>query len=135
MNRYNSNRCGCNRTMADNRRVAGSMQQGCNRCNNNNNGNACGNSGNVCGNSGNACGSSGNACGNNGNVCGNSENVFGNKSGNSCEKKKDMKGFPVAMAYVPWQEWEDVYPLNKGLQRGTIFEALDKPFFKGRCRN
>ena len=35
---------------------------------------------------------------------------------------------PVAMAYVPWQEWHDIYPAEKALHRGTIFEELDKPF-------
>ena len=47
----------------------------------------------------------------------------------------DMEGFALAMAYVPWQQWGEVYPLNTGLQRGTIFPELDKPFFKGRCCN
>lgn len=45
----------------------------------------------------------------------------------------DMEGFALAMAYVPWQQWGEIYPLNTGLQRGTIFPELDKPFFKGRC--
>lgn len=35
---------------------------------------------------------------------------------------------PVAMAYVPWQEWRKRYGEEQGLQRGTIFEELDKPF-------
>lgn len=34
----------------------------------------------------------------------------------------------LAMAYVPWQEWHDLYPLEKSLCKGTIFEELDKPF-------
>lgn len=54
------------------------------------------------------------------------------------EKNKDldkMNNFPVGMAYVPWQCWGEIYPLNTGLQRGTIFPELDKPFFKGRCCN
>ena len=32
------------------------------------------------------------------------------------------------MAFVPWQEWKDVYDMEKGLERGTIFEELDKPY-------
>lgn len=35
---------------------------------------------------------------------------------------------PIAMAYVPWQEWRKRYEEEQGLQRGTIFEELDKPF-------
>lgn len=34
----------------------------------------------------------------------------------------------LAMAYVPPQEWEDLYDADIGFHRGTIFQALDKPF-------
>lgn len=40
--------------------------------------------------------------------------------------------FVVGMAYVPWQNFENVYDPCKGLSRGTIFADLDKPF-KGGC--
>lgn len=33
-----------------------------------------------------------------------------------------------AMAYVPYQSWEKPYDPAIGLQRGTIFPGLDKPF-------
>ena len=39
-----------------------------------------------------------------------------------------LKDLPVAMAYVPWQTWKDLYAAEKALHRGTIFEELDKPF-------
>lgn len=42
--------------------------------------------------------------------------------------------FPIAMAYVPWQCWQEVYPPDRALCRGTIFPELDKPFMMGRCR-
>ncbi len=47
-----------------------------------------------------------------------------------------MEEFPVAMAYVPWQNWYSVYDLEKGLAVGTIFPELDKPFLgvRGGCR-
>lgn len=38
------------------------------------------------------------------------------------------------MSYVPWQKWEDIYCMEKALERGTIFEQLDKPFLGGRGR-
>ena len=43
---------------------------------------------------------------------------------------------PVAMAYVPLQKWENIYEPCKGLEQGTIFRDLDKPFMwkGGRCR-
>ncbi|WP_243002528.1 MULTISPECIES: spore coat associated protein CotJA [Lachnospiraceae] len=38
------------------------------------------------------------------------------------------------MAYVPWQKWRNLYEPCKGLQRGTIFEDLSKPFHgRGGC--
>ena len=40
----------------------------------------------------------------------------------------------VAMAYVPFQECNDVYPCDKALCAGTIFPVLDKPFLAGCCR-
>ena len=43
---------------------------------------------------------------------------------------------PLAMAYVRWQRWQDVYEPCKAFQHGTIFMELDKPFLgqggKGR---
>ncbi len=41
---------------------------------------------------------------------------------------------PVAMAYVPWQQWQQTYSLEKGFERGTIFPDLDLTFNMGRCR-
>ena len=49
---------------------------------------------------------------------------------NTCpiDKWKAIDNFPVAMAYVPWQYWENVYEADKALQQGTLFPELDKPF-------
>ena len=41
----------------------------------------------------------------------------------------ELSGFPLAMAYVPWQKWCSLYEADKGFCRGTIFEQLDKPFY------
>mgnify|MGYP000884161454 CR=1 FL=1 len=35
---------------------------------------------------------------------------------------------PLAMAYVPMQEWKLLYEPEVGFSRGTMFEQLDKPF-------
>lgn len=41
----------------------------------------------------------------------------------------------LAMAYVPWQNWRDVYDAEKGFHHGTIFQELNKPFLgKGGSR-
>ncbi len=37
---------------------------------------------------------------------------------------------PPGMAYVPYQQWGDVYETEKGFRSGTMFPVLDLPF---RC--
>lgn len=41
--------------------------------------------------------------------------------------------YPVAMAYVPWQQWQTTYAPERGLVQGTIFPELDLQFNYGRC--
>ena len=48
--------------------------------------------------------------------------------------KRQLEHMTLAMAYVPWQTWEDTYDVHKGLECGTIFPVLNKPFYgKGGC--
>lgn len=35
---------------------------------------------------------------------------------------------PVAMAYIPFQQFGGLYDSSKALETGTIFMELDKPF-------
>lgn len=61
-----------------------------------------------------------------------------NSNSNECKSERCMydplNNLPTAMAYVPWQEFKDLYSAEKALCRGTIFEELDKPFLgKGGC--
>ena len=37
----------------------------------------------------------------------------------------------LGMAYVPDQEWREVYQADYGFSRGTIFAELDKPWLVG----
>lgn len=52
---------------------------------------------------------------------------------NAGNENFDNNKFPVAMAYVPWQTWGQIYELPKALSAGTIFPELDLEF-TGRCR-
>ncbi len=36
--------------------------------------------------------------------------------------------FPLGMAYVPVQQWKELYDPELSLQRGTMFRQLDFPF-------
>ena len=53
----------------------------------------------------------------------------------SCSQDQ-LAGMPLAIAYVPWQRWNQTYSLDKALKVGTVFPELDKPFLgkRGACR-
>lgn len=40
---------------------------------------------------------------------------------------------PIGMAYVPYQQWGEIYAANDGFCRGTMFPELDYPFKGGDC--
>ena len=40
-----------------------------------------------------------------------------------------LTGFPLAMAYVPYQKFDDLNEPCKALEQGTLFRALYKPFY------
>ena len=43
--------------------------------------------------------------------------------------ENNIDKFPVAMAYVPWQQFTSIYEnLEEAFQVGTIFPELNKPF-------
>ena len=44
------------------------------------------------------------------------------------------KEMPIAMLYVPYQSWRKLYDHQIALERGTIFEELDKPFIGERLK-
>ena len=46
----------------------------------------------------------------------------------ACSQMETRQPMALAMAYVPWQRWQETYPLEKGFHRGTIFPELDLPF-------
>lgn len=51
------------------------------------------------------------------------------RTDDSCMAKRDMYGNKsLAMAYVPWQTWRDLYDAEKGFHCGTIFKELNLPF-------
>lgn len=59
------------------------------------------------------------------------------KTEKSCHKEDAMEKlggrFPIAMAYVPWQQWGELYDAEYGLMQGTIFKDLNKIFCGVRC--
>lgn len=53
--------------------------------------------------------------------------------GNACNNETVLVGMPIAMAYVPWQRFENLYPLQQAYQNGTLFRELDLEFAGRRC--
>lgn len=41
--------------------------------------------------------------------------------------------FPLAMAYIPMQKFENLYSMDEALFAGTLFKDLDKPFLGGKA--
>lgn len=41
---------------------------------------------------------------------------------------------PLAMAYVPWQMWEEPYPPEEAIKMGTAFPSLNLPFMGGGAK-
>ena len=55
----------------------------------------------------------------------------------SCIQEKEtlkLASMPLAMAYVPWQKWQNIYKPENALCAGTIFQELDLDFLGRRCR-
>lgn len=43
-------------------------------------------------------------------------------------QKECIDSLPLTSVYMPKQKWGDLYTECVGLERGTIFPELDKPF-------
>lgn len=49
---------------------------------------------------------------------------------------KSIDNFTVAMSYVPWQHFNQIYEnLEEAYREGTIFPELNKPFMGRRSNN
>lgn len=55
-----------------------------------------------------------------------------NSMAQKCRANYDMDDMALAMAYVPWQRFDQVYEPDKALKYGTIFPELNKPFLGKR---
>lgn len=47
------------------------------------------------------------------------------------ERQQIPPSAPLAMTYVPWQEWNSLVALDEALRCGTLFKTLYKPFMGG----
>lgn len=57
--------------------------------------------------------------------------AFYNQENAPCQRLDPLSSMPLAMAYVPWQRWENILEADKGFHCGTIFRDLRKPFEHG----
>lgn len=56
------------------------------------------------------------------------------RPGNTGDISRFPKNTPLAMAYVPFQQWGQVYDDSEALCKGTLFPELDLPFTGGDPR-
>ena len=59
--------------------------------------------------------------------------IVGGCADPGCNKETVLSGLPVAMAYVPWQNYGNIYPLQQALRNGTMFQELNLDFAGRRC--
>jgi len=51
----------------------------------------------------------------------------------TCNKETTLRDFPIAMAYVPWQDYGNIYAQPQALRNGTMFAELNLDFAGRRC--
>lgn len=59
--------------------------------------------------------------------------IVGGCTDAACNKETILSGFPIAMAYVPWQDYGNIYAQPQALRNGTIFAELNLDFAGRRC--
>lgn len=59
--------------------------------------------------------------------------IISTQGNTECNKECVLNDMPIAMAYVPWQSYGDIYSLQVALQKGTLFQELDLDFLGRRC--
>ena len=59
--------------------------------------------------------------------------IIGGCADADCNKETVLAGLPIAMAYVPWQAYGNIYPLQQAMRNGTMFRELDLDFAGRRC--
>ncbi len=59
--------------------------------------------------------------------------ILGNCADVGCNKETTLSNYPIAMAYVPWQSYGNIYPLQQAMRNGTMFRELDLDFAGRRC--
>ena len=59
--------------------------------------------------------------------------IIGGGAEAACNKETTLRDFPIAMAYVPWQDYGNIYSQPQALKNGTMFRELDLDFSGRRC--
>ncbi len=70
-------------------------------------------------------------CGCNGCSCGRCGSGTSPRS-NQYRPDTGLSGFPLAMVYSPYQQFDNLYEPEEAICKGTLFAELDKPFYGSR---
>lgn len=61
----------------------------------------------------------------------NSNNTSNGTNGMTGESPRFPENMPIGMAYVPFQQWSEVYNEDEAFSNGTLFPELNFPFERG----
>lgn len=59
--------------------------------------------------------------------------ILGGCANRDCDKETILSNAPIAMAYVPWQSYGNLYQVPQALRNGTLFRELNLDFAGRRC--
>lgn len=59
--------------------------------------------------------------------------IVGGCNDATCNKETTLRDLPLAMAYVPWQDYGNIYALPQAMRNGTMFADLNMDFAGRRC--
>ena len=59
--------------------------------------------------------------------------IVGGGCADACNRETTLSDCPIAMAYVPWQSYGNLYAQPQALRNGTVFAELNLDFAGRRC--
>ena len=65
--------------------------------------------------------------------CGCDHHPVSGTAGCNASRYDQLSGMALAIAYVPWQTYCQLYDLEDALCNGTVFKELKKDFLRGCC--
>ena len=65
--------------------------------------------------------------------CGRRTATYGLYEAENTVTSQECNDMVLAMAYIPVQQFDTLFEIEAGFDRGTVFPELEKPFMGGGC--